>query len=274
MITVIIKLASKITTMKFTSFFTCFLLLYFFSIGGEIKAQPVKSLENDSITAITVSRSFPWMTNDGKLLSYETEKAFIFYKQDLVLYKIPYVHKIFKLSDSSIYEVDKVEERTKYFICQKGSPIGYFTDSSLNIYFLQCPTDSLTIQFWPMHPFMGSVFDKNDFHLIDSLTYCKENSHYKTYSFQNKTDASQKGTYYLEYTDSFPVVDYSISPRLDTANGMKLTNIEILNEARYIKEYNVTIDAVKQNRKITLFRDFSMPEITPFFEYMKKSATK
>jgi len=260
--------------MKFISIFCILFLLYFFSINCGVYIQSTKSFDTDSVVAIKISRNFPWMTNEGKLLSYEQENASIFYKKDLVLYKIPYVHKIYKLSDSTIYEVDKVEERIKYFVYQKGDSIGYFTDSSLNIHFFQCPTDSMFAQFWPTQPFLEPLLENFHYARIDSLNFRKDDIFSTTYFFQNKTDSLQKGTFTLEFSPSFPSVDYSICQRLDTIKEMKLINARVFNEARYVRKYNVTIDAVDDYQRLTLFIDFNLSEITPFFEFMQRRNQK
>ncbi len=261
--------------MKFTFFFINLFLSGLFSIGCGGRIQPTKSLENDSVIAITVSRDFPQLTNEGKIVGYESQRASIFFSKNLILYKVPYNFYVHKPSDSGIYDIDKIEQRTRYLISEKGRFTGYFTDSSLNLFFVECSIDSVISQFWPIHQLLdSSSFDRNYTRSIDSLNYNQEGHYYSNYSFQNKVDTLQKGVYSLEYAHYFPAINYSLSSKLDTVKGMKLTNVEILNESRYIKEYNVTIDAVKQNRKITLLRDFSMPEIAPFFEFMKKRSTK
>lgn len=260
--------------MKFVNIFCCFFLYCFFSVSCGTSVQSVKSFDDDSVIAIMVSRNFPWMTNEGKLLSYEQENASIFFKNDLILYKIPYVHKIYKLSDSAIYEVDKVEERIKYFVFRRGNSTGYLTDSSLNIHLLQCPTDSMFDQLWPTQPFLEPVLENFYYKLIDSLTYRNNDSYHNTYNFQNKTDSSQKGIFTLEFSRSFPFVDYSICRRLDTLKGMKLTNVQVLNKARYIKDYNITVDAVDDYQRLTLLKKINISEIAPFFEFMQRQKVK
>lgn len=253
--------------------FCIFLLSYFSLIACTPCGKPAISYDNDSIVAITISRNFPWMNNNGKLLSYEPENASIFFKKDLILFKIPYEHKIFKLSNGN-YEVDKIEIRTKYFIYQKGYQAGYFTDSSLNLFFLECPVDSVITQFWPKQPIMDSLLKKSNYGVIDSLTKRTGKCSYNTYFFQNKTDSLQKGTFTLEFTDGLPFFDYSLSQRLDTVQKMKLTGITIMNEARYVKEYNITIDAVTQNRNLTQLHDFNLAEIAPYFKYLESELLK
>lgn len=232
-------------------------------------------MHKDAVTAIKISRNFPILDNStGKFLGNDFDEAGIFFKKDFVLLQMSYLFTIHKISDAGVMEVDKKELRKTYFIYKKGNTHGYFTDSSRNFYFNRMPVDSIREQFWPAQSFIEPLLDNFKYSLVDSLTRRSGRLYYNSYSFQNKKDSLQKGTFTLEFTDGLPFFDYSLSQRLETVQKMKLTGITIMNEARYVKEYNITIDAVTQNQKLTQLKDFNKAEIDPYFNYIESELQK
>lgn len=262
--------------MKFTSIFGVFLLSFFFSISCEAKLHQEKHVSTDSISAIKILSNFPIIDNKtGRFIEDELQQAYIFYYKDYILQKQPYTFTFHKMPDSgNVLEIDKVEIRESYFIYKKGDRHGYFTDSSRNLYFLECPVDSIAANFWATVPFIEPLLENFHYGIIDSLTKRTSNLYSRTYFFQNRIDSLQKGTFTTEFSDSFPVVDYSICSRLDTVKKMKLVNLKIFNAERHVKKYNITIDAIDQYQRIELLKDFNRSEIAPFFEFMQRRKIK
>ncbi|HRD58084.1 MAG TPA: hypothetical protein PK504_08530, partial [Ferruginibacter sp.] len=122
-----------------------------------------RSKVSDSLIVIKVSRSFPLLTNDGKLLKYENDEAYMFYLNDFILHKQPYTFKFHKLNKDGIYDVEKEEIRNSYFFYKRGSLKGFFTDSSRNLFNVEFKTDSILNRYWHYAKFAEGLLDSTNF---------------------------------------------------------------------------------------------------------------
>ena len=85
-----------------------------------------------------------------------------------------------------------------------------------------------------------------------------------------KNDSTLNGTVFYGFSKKNKDIPYSFSRELDSLNNMKLSRVEIVNNSRYIKDYNITLDKIEQSFILVEVLITNRKEIIKYFEEERK----
>jgi hypothetical protein len=216
-----------------------FVLFYAGCVNStKLKKQPVKFYE--------VQKVIPNHDTTGKLTDYSTLSLFIYKLGDTTVYKIPYTYD----SISSAGEVLKHEIRYRHFVCSGKNNWGYIYNETRPKEHQRIFTDSMLLRYGFTGFNVYKNFDRYDYKKVDSI-YDKKNGTLKeNYIVYGKNDTTPIGTTDFTYSQQFKELDYSLSPELDSIKKLKLFKIEIINNERYVAEFNISLE--KDRRTIEI----------------------
>ncbi len=218
---------------------------------------------SQSIKAVQVSQTFPYILNDGSLHHYDTLNTKIYYYQNKILVSTSYFLK--KMNGTKVLS-DTIG--WSYFVFKKNNIFGYYTDSNLNIFNKRCLVDSFLKQ---ESAFIGNHyenFNKYNPQFIYDYYNKDESVFYKNFLFKNG-DIDIKGNLYVDtlllgFNKKLVNSEYSLSEKLDKKYKMKLTRIIVNGSARYYKDKNFFVDSYRQ---LFFFQEIEVKNKTEIMKY-------
>ena len=90
------------------------------------------------------------------------------------------------------------------------------------------------------------------------------------YTIKGINDTSISGIFSLWFNDKIKGIDYSLSSELDSMNNAKLCKVRILNNPRYIKEYNFSLEKIEQAFDLEEIKIKNEKELLYYFERNEK----
>jgi len=234
--------------------------ILFFSCCN-LSSKKHKENQNE-IKGIILTDNFPLIDKTGKLESYDTLVTKIYYYRDLTLYQLSYHY------DSSVENVSlKSETRHHYFVHKNGDVYGYDYDEHKPQSGSRISADSLFKKEWCMLINPYPILIKNNVVLISSQQNADSGILEETYLIKGKSDTTMSGTVFLSFSNTLKNIDYSLSRELDSIKKMKLYTVRMVNNSRYIKDYNITLDRIEQRytlKEIPVIINYS--EIKGYFD--------
>jgi hypothetical protein len=242
----------------------CFIgLVLFFLSCRSTSGIDLKTIEKSSgIMGITLRSFFPVVDNNGKFILYDPQYAEIYYYGNQVLYRTHYTFS-WHTKDGGIL---KEEKRTRNLVHTKGNPEGYYSDSSLAIFNKKVLVDSMLNKEWYELGLLSSVLKNTDMSLVSSFKNENVGILNETYLVQSKIDTTQKGMIFLSFSNAFKDIAFTLSKELDETKKMKLSKIKIVNDARFLKGYNINIERIEQTREMELIPIKNAREIIKYFK--------
>jgi len=221
---------------------------------------------NDSIRGVKITENFPVINDKGNVMGYDTFSTNIYYYKNQVLYYSSY-HFDSTSNDSLLTS----ETRYYYLVFTKGKTYGYQYDKYKPVFEKKVLIDSALRQEWTSLIGFYPIFSESN--LTQSLKNFNKDSGIlnETYSFTAKSDTSKSGTCSLWFTKKINGIDFSLSKYLDSLNKMKLFKVRILNNPRYLKEYNITIDKIEQAFDLDEIPIKNEKELLYYFERDEKN---
>lgn len=229
---------------------------YFACKSTTIKGSNERHPLNDTIVGIELSHTFPQLTVGGKVTGYDTPRINIFFYKGMEMYQLPYN---FFNNDTT------VQKKTFYLIWREGKKLGleyYLGDSLIKPFQI----DSVIKKQWPY--FQGEdIFEEIRQHGSLVSRVKSGNSEKLLYAFNwLKGIIPMKGIIMLTYSADLKDINFTFSSKLDTIPGMKLFMIKGKNEAKYLKDYNITFDEVNTYTKFEINRNFNHQKILMLFK--------
>lgn len=226
----------------------------------------------EEIKGVAVFHVFPWMNNQGKLEAYEKDTTLVYYFQEMVCYKLKYqsdsVHISFLERDSRSSLI-KREIKYQYFVMNLKARKGYLFDPENRLLEGWYDFDSIigNRDFWMNSMAFYHFFSKC--HIVQFTTVAKdENSFSEKYEAYPLHDSTQKFTIFLDFSKTFPLRYFSLSPELDSIKNAKLVRTRILNNKRFFKEHNIFIDSFESNNYE--ISEFPVTDVDALRKYFKR----
>ncbi len=226
-------------------------------------------LSSNDIRCIKVSEVFPFINNEGKLYKYDTPTVKIYYYRNFTIYELGY-H--FDSTSNRIHITS--EYRNHFFVHQNGDKYGYDYDKFKSIFGIKISVDSVLKEQWVIANKLYPIFTQNTVTLISS-NYNRDSAVvHEIYSLKSKQDTSMTGAIYLSFTDKIKAIDYSLCKELDSIKNMKLYYAKIINNSRYVKMYNITIEQAEQAFWLEELPVTNREEILSYVERYEKDRLK
>jgi hypothetical protein len=194
------------------------------------------SLKTSEITSEKVTQVLPNLDNENKLMSYDTSSVQMYFYKNLVLYELSYRF------DSIVNNKTLIsEDRTHYFVYEKGKTFGFDYDEHKSIYKKRISLDSIFKFEWIAQNKLYPLFLDNPTLLVSSHKNQDSGTLHEKYIIRYKNDTSTTGTCSLSFSNNLKDVRYSISKELDSIKNMKLYSFKTERYAGYIQ--GIYVDA-------------------------------
>ena len=222
----------------------CIIQIFTIFIGCALITSCATLKKTRQINGISVYHNFPWINEKGKVEHYEDSiRTDIYYKGNQILY-----HSSADWDSIVNGTILKHEKRFYYFVFTKGKKYGYLYDKYKSPEPIKLAADSFLRNEFAYVGYTGKRGAEKGIHTWVSRNKSQDgHSLMKVLNVDKAgSDSSLSATLILMFSDRFNFTPYSISSTFDTEKGMKLYKIETTNHPRYMKEYNMTIDTIKQ----------------------------
>jgi len=223
--------------------------------------------KKNKIVCIKLSRLFPNINKEGKLISCDTISDKIYYFKDQVLYQSAYTHN----SRSEDGKILKTETKYSSFVYSASSQTGLLFDSLSNRVNVKFKVDSFYNSPWLFKPYIDNIFNNSVSSLV-SFTEKKDSGELiKTYYLIDKKDSTKTGTCILYFSDKIKNIKFSLSEYQDSLNNMKLYKVVVINNGRYLKDYKITLDTILTSHYMEEIPITNKEEILFYFNIDKKT---
>lgn len=239
-------------------------IAFLFFLGCSTLNIPAAEKYENGIKCIEVSRLFPVIGMTGNLRGYDTLSIKIFHKYRLVMYRFSYDY-IHMIDDS----VDKKEKRFDYIISRKGDSSGIHYDLNDSILKERVPVDSFINSRWVRKFDLYQLLHDSTSALVSSVRKDHGNILEECYFLKGVKDTTRSGQVCLFYTTKLNGIEYSLSKELDSLKQMKLYKATIVNNSRFLKQYNITMDRIETYYQIQVDTTFDQEKILGLFERFK-----
>ncbi len=212
------------------------------------------------IKGIQIKETFPDISTEGKLRGYDTMYVYIYYDKGNKMIRTPFFSYDYNLDTTKIFY--------DYFVYTNGQKDGImyrYKDSSKR----RISVDSALNTTWISKFDFYHLFTNDSVKLLSSAKG-PESSLIEHYQFRGKTDTTLNGTLSLQFFKNMTGVDYSLAKPLDDARKMKLGYVKIVNNARYIPQYQWHLDRIEQ--EFTLKEVAAGDDIKKYFELYQKDS--
>jgi len=186
----------------------------------------------DKIRGVNLTQTFPNITEKGKLTDYDTMSVQIYYHNNQELIRTPYYYTT-ESSTKTLY---------RFFLFNKGDKNGLMYTNNVG---KEVSVDSILKKSWITNFDFYHLFKDSLVTLLSSSSPARD-SLFEVYRIKGKIDTNQKGIISLNFSKKLRGLDFSLAKQLDSIKNMKLCKVNIINDARYIKEYNWHLDRVEQ----------------------------
>lgn len=191
--------------------------------------------------------------------------AWIYYYHDQILYYSSYT---FNLHTS--FDAPPIQEiRYRYFVYTKGKSCGFVNDKYKSEFNKRVAVDSMLKMEWTtqfgFYPFNCNVV------FISENKNANTGELHERYSFKGGNNNSMSGTIDLYFSSRLKISEFSLSKELDSMKNMKLYKVYIVNNSRFIKEHNITLDKIEQGWKLEEIPVSNREEILNYFNFDKNS---
>jgi hypothetical protein len=198
----------------------------------------ISNVKSQSLYSAKYSKIGPLFSNDLRILNYDTTVDIIFACNDIRVSKKIYPYQL--IEDGKII---KTENIARFFVFQKDSIYGYVYDTTIGIINSRQHIDTAT----GLNVILNNAIE-NDFNkfLPKKIKFFKDsiNSNYKEiYEIKIEEDSTIKLIWELTFNEKYKNYPQSISKYMDSLSKSKLVEIKSYNPSRYLKQYNLTMDA-------------------------------
>lgn len=206
------------------------------------------------IKGYIVTQTFPLVNNNGKLLQTDVDTMYIFYYENKIIRKSPYllIDTSFGISGNRYYD----------FVYSRNDSVGKLFDETREINGLKIKTDSIL-----SGDILGGMNFYSNFSKFDIKHLKREfnQNSFLTDIYQISDPVSKDSIINLNliYTFSKERPPHSIFPEMDTIKNMFLTKIKILNYAHVY--YGITVDEVKEEFTTKQISNFNKEELMKTF---------
>lgn len=200
------------------------------------------SIQNAEITTIRLTQIIPnFLSGDGK--GFDTSNSYIFYYNDLVLYKLPYQFdssETVTIEGSAKSKILKSEIRYQYFALEKEKDFGLFYGKNFLPGVEKMPLDSF-------YKNEGSNFRncmyqnivENGTKIISHIDEKTSDGTSEIFKYLCKTDTSQTVTSRFYFSNKYSDIQFSLSPELDSIKQMKLYKVVAELESPCFKDFGI-----------------------------------
>ncbi len=223
-------------------------------------------MKKDGIRGVKITSTFPFIDGKGKLVYYDTSVVKIYYYQDKIIYNSSYHFNY--TPENFMIRADEI--RYYFFVYTKGMQHGLLFDKHKSAFGIKVLADSMVKKEWCNNIDIYSNFKKSEVNEIYHTQNEDSGTISKMYNFKLKTDTAFNGTVLYGFTNKMKNIPYSFSKELDSLNNMKLYKVNIVNNSRYIKEYNLQLERMEEMYSIENIPILNSKELMQFFEYDRK----
>ena len=221
--------------------------------------------QENNIRGFKITENFPLINDKGKVLRYDTFSTNIYYYKNQVLYYSSY-HFDSTANDILITS----EKRHYYFVYTKGKRYGYKYDKHKGIFEIKGLIDSSLNNEWTSKISFSPILSGSK--MTQRIRSYNSDSGILNveYTIKGINDTSMSGIFSLWFNDKIKGIDYSLSSELDSMNNAKLCKVRILNNPRYIKEYNFSLEKIEQAFDLEEIKIKNEKELLYYFERNEK----
>jgi hypothetical protein len=157
------------------------------------------------------------------------DSFFIFYYEDMILYRIPEIVEFSKFTSDSNDNIKnqkfiRTETRYSYCIFKKGEATGLLYDSLTSTNYLQFSTDSLLEE----KTIFKQGISMESYNISESDTYNDNSILLEKYIPKIKKDETFPDSSYLYFNKELNKINFSFSGKLDSLKGMRLYKFKII----------------------------------------------
>lgn len=220
------------------------------------------------IRGIRIVRQFPVIDTSGVVLRYDPFETDLYFLGSKRLIQTTYYHATIKTDRETQYPPYR---KVYYsFAYSSENKYGMLCDSNNLATSRIAPVDSLIGEEWAFKINFDNFFRDNrtwfESANKDTLGILREE-----YKFVNKLDPGMSGTLFLSYSHNWEAnLTYTMSPQLDSLKHMKLINVEIIHNARYLEPARHFIGKIKIEYKLESIENIPQNEITAMFDNITK----
>jgi hypothetical protein len=218
-------------------------------------------IKERNIKGIKISQVFPYMSNEGKLINYDTPSVKIYYYKNYTLY-----HLVYHFDSSVNSKLLLSEDRYHNVVYMNGEDYAYDYDEHKYPYKRKVSIDSIFNLEWVFRIQVYSIFTNSTAILISSDKDNNSGILREVYKIRGNVDTSLSSTCYLEFSNKSRDVNFSLSKELDSIKKMSLFKIRNINNPRYFKQAGIYIDRVETSY---LLEEIKVPEDKRILYYFK-----
>jgi len=231
----------------------------------------LKSHTKNKLNLIKVTSKIQMVDKEkGKLINL-IDSFFIFYYENLILYRIPEIIEFSKFtSDSNNNIINqkfiRAETRYSYCIFKKGESTGLLYDSLTSKNFSQFSTDSLLEE----KTIFKQGISMEPYNIVESVTLNNDSVIFEKYIPKIKKDETFPDSSYLYFNKEFNKIGFSFSRKLDSLKGMKLYKFKIIYNPIPKEIYAFNVPRRELVFEFSEETVFNPKEVVDFFESYKK----
>lgn len=199
----------------------------------------------DNITAIAYIVKLPLVQGDRQYIDFGDTTP-IYYFQDLIIYKLPYTFDSSKMTyhiktETISQEHILTETRYNYFVYKNGNNNGIWYRSIEQLDSNKTLTvDSILKRVGTPTNLQAIIFSPND-SLLESQSLDNGDILIEKYIPKTKLDDSYNDTTLLYYSKTMKLIQFSLSPFLDSLKNKKLYKLRLAFNEVFSETYSITM---------------------------------
>jgi hypothetical protein len=222
---------------------------------------------SQSLYAAKYSKIGPLFSNELRILNYDTTVDIIFAYNDIRVSKKVYPYQL--IEDGKII---KTENITRFFVFQKDSVYGYVFDTTIGIINSRQHIDTATGLNVILNNAIEKDFNRLSPKKVKSFKDSISSNYKEIYEIKIEEDSSIKIIWELTFNEKYTNYPQSISKYMDSLSKSKLFEIKSYTPSRFLKQYNLTMDAFEFIYKIEFVEIEDKTEIFRLIDlYCKKN---
>lgn len=216
--------------------------------------------QNQRIQCARITHIFPILSNEAKLVSYDTSYIDYYVYNNIRTYKFSYLN--YTSENGILKKIDKISH---YFVRDMDSIYGREFDTAFHLYNARTNLNSAAY----IHAF-SNLYLKESFETLNtkliSLQQDKDSVVlHEIYEASEKTDSTYKITWHFLYSNVLNDLPIHLSSFMDSVKKTHLYEFTIINPYRKLQTKNLTVDAFINSYKL---EKIDCPDEALIFEYI------